>query len=71
MKLATLTILVSVLGGGFALAAEPMNETQCQKLWVAAVQSNDSLSATGAADGQVSSSEFSEGCKKGLVHEPR
>jgi hypothetical protein len=49
MKLATLMALAIFLSGGYALAAhKTLNDTGCQKVWVAAVQSNDSLSTMGA-----------------------
>jgi hypothetical protein len=83
MKRATLIAFAIFLSGNYALAAQKaLNDTECQKVWVEAVQSNDSLSAVGAApyivvfkevdvdgNGQISNSEFKEGCKKGLVHE--
>jgi hypothetical protein len=82
MKLAAFTILTSLLSSGFALAADqPLSDSECQKVWVMAVQSNDSLSPYGAApyivvfkdvdtdgNGQISNSEFKKGCENGLVH---
>ena len=50
MKLRILTSAALSLVGGPALAAsQPLNDSKCQKVWVTAVQSNDSLSALGAA----------------------
>jgi hypothetical protein len=83
MKLRILTSLALVLAAGPALAAsQPLNDSECQKVWVTAVQSNDSLSALGTApyivvfkevnangDDQITKDEFSKGCAKGLVHE--
>jgi hypothetical protein len=75
--LTILTGLAVVLDAGYGLAAnQPLSDEQCQKIWITAVQSNDSLSAYGAAPYVVMFKQVDDdgdgkitNCAKGLVHE--
>jgi hypothetical protein len=78
-KLATVASL-AVLGAGLAGPAAALDQDKCADLWNRAAQQNDSLSLGEAGqyivdfnqvdtdgNGQISETEFKDGCKNDLV----